>query len=239
MLARLMKIIFPSQKPLDFSRAQIALLSQFNTSRRLTFSGFRDSWQAVLHEEPEATLQRFVKGGLIVQASIEQHAFSLTIPQLKTILKKNGLQISGKKDVLVERLVSSGYDVRSEFSERVWICSELGFSYVTPYLATESQRERDAVLGAKEALARGDLKLAAKIAAEYHYNDIFGSISLSGEVRADGLKILLDEAKRPAARAKEILKGLEIYQEVKKRLPAPFKHIPAEIFNEAADACTW
>ena len=239
MLARIKSFLFPSQKPMNLSKAQIALLSQFNAPHLFKVTGWRESWKAVLHEEPETSVQKFVKWGLIVPASSQEHASLLTIPQLKVILKKVGLPVSGKKSVLVERVLSSKYDVIKEFPDGIWKCSELGFSYVTPYLAAENQRKEAALLGAKEALASSDLKLAAKIAAEYHYNGVFGAISLAGECRTDGLSVSVNAAKLPIVKAKEILDGLKIFQSAKKRRPMPFKHIPAEIFDEAADACTW
>ena len=241
MLTRLKNFLFPSQKPLNLSKAQIALLSQFNTANWLKASGWREGWEAVLHEKSETTLEKFVKCGLIVPASAQEHASLLTIPQLKAILKKIELPVSGKKSVLVERVLSSGFDVFAEFPRDHWICSELGFSFVTPYLSVENQRKQDAVLGAKEALASGDLNLAAKIAAEYHYNGVFGSIRLAGEYRErdDGITEWVNDAKPPAFRAKTILNNLKLYQDTKKQRPLPFKHIPAEIFDEAADACTW
>jgi hypothetical protein len=239
MLTQLKSFLFPPQKPLDLSRAQIALLSQFNTANYLKVSGWRESWEAVLQEEPQKTLERFIKYGLIIRGSAQEHASLLTIPKLKVILNKIGLPVSGKKSVLVERISSSGYDIFCEFPEGIWKCSETGLSFVTPYLAAEKQRKEDAVSGAKEALAHHDLNLAAKIAAEYHYNGIFGAISLAGECRSNGLSVSVNAAKVPAARAKEILNGLKIYQDAKKQRPMPFKHISPKVFDEAADACTW
>ncbi len=135
MLSRLKSLFFSREATAKLSRPQIALLSQFNRARSLKASGWIEGWQAVLNETPQKTMEQFVKTGLIIAASREDYADALNISQLKAILKKTGLPVSGKKSILVERVVSSGYDVVRDYSHgKLWKCSAAGLLYTTPSL---------------------------------------------------------------------------------------------------------
>ena len=240
MLGLLKKLFSPPSAPVELSRAQIALLSQFNTAKQLKASGWRESWEAVLSSDPQSMLEKFVKVGLIAQAPLEDNIDYLSVVKLKAILKKLGLPVSGKKALLVERVLSSKYDILKNFPDgKLWKCSQAGFSFVTPYLAAEAYRKQHAIDGAKEALAEGNLNLAAEIAADYQAKDVFGAISLSGELLSDGLSVTVKKAKGLTSRAEEIFNGASIFQRTKRQRPVPFRHVPATIFNEAADSCTW
>lgn len=240
MLGFLKKLFVRSEISAELSRGQLSLLSDFNISRELKARGWREGWEAVLGVDGDTMLQRFVKLGLIEASPYEDYVNYLTLPQLKSILKKVGLPVSGKKAILVERVLGSGYDISKDFPQKkLWKCSELGLSYAAPFLASEEQRKQHAIAGAKEALMNGDLNLASEIAADYQAKDVFGGISLSGEIRSDGLAVTAKEARPMTSRAEDILKGLTIFQKAKNRRPAPFKDVPDEIFNQAADAVTW
>lgn len=216
------------------------MLSQFARAGELRYSGWREGWEIALKANPDDVLQAFVQNGLIIHAGAEDHIDNLSVAKLKTILKQLGLSGSGKKSVLVQRVLSSGYDIFKDFPDgKLWKCSEAGFAFVTPHLAAEEQREKAARDGAKQALDRGDLALAAKIAAQYKADGIFGAVSLSGQVVANGMVVSAKEPWSAEVWAKEILNGLKIFQATKKQRPAPFVDVPVEIFNEAADTCSW
>lgn len=239
MLTRLKKFLFPKKQLLDLSRAQIALLSQFKRADTLRARGWREGWEIALKANPDQLLQEFVQTGLIVHAPAEDHIDHLNMTQLKAILKNLGLSISGKKSVLVQRILLSGYDVFKDFDDKLWKCSEAGLVFVAPYLAAEEQREKDAIEGARKALGCGDLAVAAKIAAKYKAGGVFGTVSLSGEIVANGMVISAKEPWTAEVWAKQMLDGLETFQATKMQRPASFTDVPEDIFNEAADACSW
>ena len=56
-----------------------------------------------------------MKVGLIVPAAAKDYEFSYSVVQLKAILKKLGLPVSGKKSMLFGRVLSSGFDVIGEY----------------------------------------------------------------------------------------------------------------------------
>jgi len=62
-----------------FSRAEMALLSQFAKPKPLTPAGVNGAWEAVLQKSPKATISVFVRRGLIEKAPIETQALRLTV----------------------------------------------------------------------------------------------------------------------------------------------------------------
>ena len=65
-------------------------------------------WEGVLGELPQAAMDRFTAEGLLVPASLTAKLDrTFKVVDLKPFLKERGLPVSGKKDVLIERLTTA------------------------------------------------------------------------------------------------------------------------------------
>lgn len=83
----------------------LMLLDKNNSSvKDIYFQGF---WEYSYEINPQETFQHLLKQGyFIISASLEDTLSKMTVPELKEILKSNNLKITGKKDLLIERILN-------------------------------------------------------------------------------------------------------------------------------------
>jgi hypothetical protein len=198
------------------SRAELALLSQYQKPRGLTPGGVTVLWRGALGAEPAEVAARFVRQGLIVVAPLHMQIESrMSAVQMKKLIESRGLKASGRKADLAQRLSDTAPAdfVSSLPGETIWICSEVGRALIEPYLKREASQKNEAQRKARDYLDRGDLEGAARIATAYDASKLFPSVvwvdgSLSGDdpQRLSELLHLLESA---VAHPPAILSGFQ------------------------------
>lgn len=81
----------------------LSYVNKFHTSE----NAFQQFWTYKYNIEPDKVLKHLYDSGYIELAPIETNITKKTIPELKEILLDNGLSTSGKKTVLISRIVEN------------------------------------------------------------------------------------------------------------------------------------
>ncbi|MGE0108461.1 MAG: SAP domain-containing protein [Bdellovibrionales bacterium] len=208
-----------------FSRAELALLSQFAKPRPLKPSGVNGAWEAVLQRSPHATLSWFIKKGLLEKAPVETQASRFTVKELKQHLKDRGLPVSGAKAELIKRLLSVCPDIsRLLPNEPLWECTATAMPLVTEFTNKEESIKTTAMDAAKKALEAGDMLTAASIAAAYDAQRLFSS------VHPDLF---------PPLNSTDVYQKLSLYVSASIKRPGAFSDVPDEQYRHALNEAMW
>jgi hypothetical protein len=127
------------------------------------------NWQFLkqtLRENPETVIERFVRDGALVSASIEESLECLLqVTQLKKLLQERGLKVSGSKNDLVERLVSTDHEGVGKIvrKNRVMKCSPMALEILSKYEKKKQHALDDAKKQSFESLKNNIPKDACKI----------------------------------------------------------------------------
>jgi hypothetical protein len=169
------------------SRPHVHLLSMFVDARRSdSFDSQTQTmkWTEVLKENPKSVVLKFVKTGLIKEASVEDKLrLTLSVGELKELLKNNGLRVSGKKEALIKRLVlESNVDVSGLVSEiEAYVCSDIGQKIRTKYLALSEQEQKAAHGKAMDHLRKREYKEACSVLIAYEKKQVFPGLTSYNE----------------------------------------------------------
>lgn len=90
----------------ELSIAEILMLIDKNNSsvQNIYFQGF---WEYIYNIDAEQTFRNLLKKGYFkVDASLEDTLNKMTVPELKEILKKENLKVTGRKSELIERILN-------------------------------------------------------------------------------------------------------------------------------------
>lgn len=208
-----------------FSRAELALLSQFAKPRPLKPSGVNGAWEAVLQRSPRATLSWFIKKGLLEKAPVETQASRFTVKELKQHLKDRGLPVSGAKAELIKRLLSVCPDIsRLLPNEPLWECTATAMPLVTEFTNKEESIKTTAMDAAKKALEAGDMLTAASIAAAYDAQRLFSS------VHPDMF---------PPLNPQHVYQKLSLYVAAGLKRPAAFRAVAEKLYETALGEAMW
>lgn len=82
--------------------------------------------------QPLKKHKQFIKDGYLVQGSIEDSLALLKSQELKDILSKNNLSTTGKKAVLLQRIMDN-VDIKTINIRPIYILSSSGLDYLTQY----------------------------------------------------------------------------------------------------------
>lgn len=79
--------------------------------------------------------QRMIQEGYLAEASFKDRISALKVADLKMVLKKAGLATTGKKDVLIQRILDSGAEesIDAVSAEALFSLSETGAAFLTEY----------------------------------------------------------------------------------------------------------
>ncbi len=87
--------------------AHLLFLSKFLVGQELKNMVY-PYWEAPLREQPAAAIERFINIGWLVPATLAAKLGSrFKASELKPLLKERGLRVSGRKDELIERLITA------------------------------------------------------------------------------------------------------------------------------------
>jgi hypothetical protein len=150
------------------------LLCEFRKARDAKYC-VPDYWKAILGENPRVSINRFRSEGLLEIASVtETLPLILRLPELKQMLKQRDLPVSGKKDILIERLLSSDLPFATQLVDtrpHVKLSPE-GQSITDKYCASKDKEKADAVAEVLPLLRLRNFKAAGAVVAAYQAKQI-------------------------------------------------------------------
>jgi hypothetical protein len=168
------------QAPLGSDRhkpnAHLLLLSKFLHPKMVDDFTESDNWKTVLEESPKQAIKRFLDGGMLAQANLyAQLDYKFKASELKNMLKKRALAVSGRKEDLIQRLVQAdpGGMKKAVAGLTVLLCSDRGRETAEQYLASEKANRRNVEQRIMEYLRQHKFKEASVMVASYEAEQIF------------------------------------------------------------------
>jgi len=158
------------------SNAHLLLLSKFLRPRTVDDFAESDAWKTVLGESPTRAIKRFLAEGILTQADLnEQLDYKFKVSELKDMLRKRGLPVSGRKDHLIQRLVQADSKGMKQAVAglKVIVCSEHGGEIAEQYLARERAKRNRVEQQVMEYLRRRKFKDASITVASYEAEQVF------------------------------------------------------------------
>jgi len=132
------------------------------------------TWQTIrqtLGESTEDAIERFVRNGVLVPATLEESLSAvLQVAELKKLLKERNVKQSGSKSELVEKLVEADRNGAEKLfkKHRVMKCSESALTMLNERKSMQTQELEFAQRQSFEFLKNGKPKGAYKSYAEYY-----------------------------------------------------------------------
>jgi hypothetical protein len=158
------------------SNAHLLLLSKFLHPKMADNFAESDNWKTVLEESPKQAIKRFFDEGMLVQANLyAQLDYKFKATELKNLLKKRALAVSGRKDDLIQRLVQAdpGGMKQAVAGLTVLLCSERGRETAEQYLASEKANRSNVEQQILKYLQQHKFEEASVMVASYEAEQIF------------------------------------------------------------------
>jgi len=158
------------------SNAHLLLLSKFIRPRTKDDFVRSDAWKTALGESPEQAIKRFLKQGMLTQADlIAQLDYKFKVSELKSMLRRRGLPVSGRKIDLIQRLVQADPEGMKQAVTglKVLVCTEDGRKIAEEYLAGERAKRSKVEQRVMEYLRRRKFKDASMTVASYEAEQVF------------------------------------------------------------------
>ncbi len=157
------------------SSAHLLFLSKFRTPRATDDFSKSDTWRGVLKEAPKKAVKRFLDEGIVEQAGLAGLLdYRYKVSELKTMLKQRGLQVSGHKTELIERLIQADIEGMRKATRglSVLLCSEQGRVIAEQYLAQEKEKRAGVEKQTLQALQQRKFKEASQMVAVFEAQQV-------------------------------------------------------------------
>ncbi len=156
------------------SRANLMLLAKFLRPEQLSELG--SYWDEALGESRLGVVNRLIDQGLIIPAPLEVKLdLKIKVPDLKSMLKKQGIKQTGRKAELLARLIENDFASLQKMVGRwrIYQCSDVGrtlaLEFETALEAERNQAESDVL----ELLTEGDYRSASLRMASFEAKQVF------------------------------------------------------------------
>ena len=162
------------------SKAHLLLLSKFIHANR--FEDFakhdywKNMWNNVLGEPSAQAIKRFVDEGMLMTPGLNDLLFyKYKINELKDMLKKRDLPVSGRKEEMIERLVQADPDgMRKAVAELSLLkCTQCGHEIAEQYVEAEKEKRNNAESQVMEYLTKRKFREASLAVAAYEAEQVF------------------------------------------------------------------
>jgi hypothetical protein len=158
------------------SAAHLLFLSKIRTPRAKEDFSKSDSWKEVLKEEPSKAIRRFQNEGLIDSAGLSKRLeYKYKVTDLKKLLIKRGLPVSGRKADLIGRLIDADPETmqRDVKGLDLFICTDKGHELAEQYLENEKEKKGKMQEKVLDAMQNHELRLASQLVAAYEAEQVF------------------------------------------------------------------
>lgn len=154
------------------------LLSRFHGGADLFNFHDHPAYAERLGESPEVVLRAFIDTGLLRPLSTaEALDHNLKATELKEILRKRGLPVTGRKAQLVERVAALGdkdASLLAASKSPFYTATTQGLSRLAEFYANETHRYDTTVSSIKQALDVGDIGTALDLSETYNSLSMWG-----------------------------------------------------------------
>ena len=148
----------------SLTEPQLALLSEFLKPQNIL--KLSDGWDSVLNRPVAQVCNEYIKLGLLVSPPKELLLSSCyTVAELKSILKKNELSVSGTKIALIERLLPIAESLGT-IDKSFYLCSPNTAIRVEQYLAEKSKEEAEVADKVLRLLSARHIKQAISLTVQ-------------------------------------------------------------------------
>lgn len=152
-------------------RAEDALLIRYLDPRPLPSRGAQESWEESLGKSYRRAIRQLVAEGDLRRPTIREGLQFARVKDIKPVLKKLGLKVSGRKSGLIERLVDEAPEeakrLASEHAQDVFGVTDSGRERALSFQQDRERLRREAEQDAHDALKRGDLRRASDAVNEF------------------------------------------------------------------------
>ena len=157
------------------SPAHLLLLTKFMKPSDSSWFA-KDAWNSVLGESSAKAIDRFVSDKVIQLGSVaEKMDAKFKVTELKEMLQKRDLPVSGNKPVLIQRLIENDPAFMKKLTNnlKIYYCTAEGKSIAEAYKNLMAQERDTAEKHAMEALKKHKWEQACQIIADYEAAQVF------------------------------------------------------------------
>jgi hypothetical protein len=176
-LRRLIKQTSPEVPPsadgpqqMQTTDARLLLLSKFLQPQLMYDFTKSDEWKQMLDQDPGEAIHDLIDEGMLIEPEVHAClAFRFKVLDLKQMLKARGLPASGRKDDLIERLVSADPEAMRQETVglNIWQCSDRGRTLAEKYVSDQRQKRTEAERYVFEQLSKRNLKEANRVVTDF------------------------------------------------------------------------
>ncbi len=156
------------------SQIHLMILGHF-MSPKLTEKAVPKYWAYTLGGDVQIIIDRLYKQGALIPVSLEERiGYCSKVPELKKILKENGLKISGNKQELIERLLKADPQGMADLFQDhiVLMCSPEARDKVSQYNLMKKSEFDEVVEKTLSALRGKNFKIASQLIDNYEKNQV-------------------------------------------------------------------
>lgn len=181
------------------SSPHLLLLSKFRHGDAPKGYEHAEYWESALKEKPQKAIQRFLKEEMLEPAELtELLNFKFKVSELKRMLKKRQLKVSGCKSELIKRLIGSDEEEMTEITKDLEIlkCSIEGERLADYYLKEEKRKREKAEKEVIRLLRHREFLKAIRIVTKFESSQVFPRglgvdwNNYSGESDVDVLQVI-------------------------------------------------
>lgn len=131
-------------------------------------------FDAILGIPAREAITRLEKAGLIVKPTLQQRLITLTINDLKPLLKENGLKVSGRKAELIERIIENVPPDRVPLVEAdLFVLSDTAKELALGWREAKKARKAEAIHSVVAHLENDDVEAAVDAVFLYEREQVF------------------------------------------------------------------
>jgi hypothetical protein len=159
------------------SKAHLLLLSKFIRGQKVNdFLKWGNYWENVLNESLQIEILRFIDEGMLIYADLTTLVSKqYRATELKDFLRQRGIDISGTKDKLVQRLIQADKEGITKLvaGTEILTCTQAGREIAERYITSEKEKRIKVEQQVKEYLADHNFKEASLTVSRYEAEQVF------------------------------------------------------------------